>query len=123
MHDNHLLAQNGFAPSRSSRRCGDDVERLVEGVRRHLLDPPCTAGARLDAAQSMDLDGAERLRADTHEDAEKIACSLDRDLTLGEGADPHDTTCLVLIRVEVQLQKPLSRRETTSGNPQERGWR
>ena len=27
-----------------------------------------------------------------------------------------------LIRVEVQLQKPLSRRETTNGSPQGRGW-
>ena len=46
-----LLAQNGFALGRHSRRRGDDVEHLVEDLRRHLLYPPRAAGACIYAAQ------------------------------------------------------------------------
>ena len=46
-----LLAQNGFALGLHSRRRGDDVEHLVEDMRRHLLYPPRATGACIYAAQ------------------------------------------------------------------------
>ena len=64
-------------------------------MRGRFLNPLCATGARINAAQQMNLDGPKRLRASPHQRDKEAPGTLGSSLALRDGTYPYDAAGLI----------------------------